>query len=414
MVQALYEATAARRSSPPTSARPHVDAAAHQFHAPAALDQLRRPGDDGFGLPAAMGAEGRAPRGDRRLHRRGRLGADRRAGAARRAPRRASPVKVFIMNNGYLGIVRQWQELFWDRRYSQVDMGRFPDFVKLAEAYGATGPALPPTSGRSWRTCARALGHRGPGPGRRPRDARGERVPDDRARGRRPRHGGLGGTVGEPGTKELLSLEELEASGALRTGRKHTLSILVENKPGVLTRISGLFARRGFNIDTLVGRADRQRALLPRHADPRRRAAPDRPGHQAAPQARQRPEDPRPEPSGHRRARARDVQGRRRGRPPRRSCCRPPRSSAARSSTWARRSVIIELTGPDRQDRGLREARAALRPHRDDADGGDHGLPRPLGDLSVFFRPHSGRCITCRPTWPRSGGRRPPARCRRS
>jgi acetolactate synthase-1/2/3 large subunit len=36
-------------------------------------------------------------------------------------------------------MVRQWQELFWDRRYSHVDMGEFPDFVKLAEAYGATG-----------------------------------------------------------------------------------------------------------------------------------------------------------------------------------------------------------------------------------------------------------------------------------
>jgi acetolactate synthase-1/3 small subunit len=58
--------------------------------------------------------------------------------------------------------------------------------------------------------------------------------------------------VGEPGTKELLSLEDLEASGGLRTGRKHVLSILVENKPGVLTRIAGLFARRGFNIDTLT------------------------------------------------------------------------------------------------------------------------------------------------------------------
>ncbi len=43
------------------------------------------------------------------------------------------------MNNGYLGMVRQWQELFWDGRYSHVDMGEFPDFVKLAEAYGATG-----------------------------------------------------------------------------------------------------------------------------------------------------------------------------------------------------------------------------------------------------------------------------------
>ena len=63
--------------------------------------------------------------------------------------------------------------------------------------------------------------------------------------------------MGEPGTKDLLTLEELEAASGVRTGRKHVLSILVENKPGVLTRISGLFARRGFNIDTLtVGPTD--------------------------------------------------------------------------------------------------------------------------------------------------------------
>jgi len=48
-------------------------------------------------------------------------------------------VKVFIMNNGFLGMVRQWQELFWDKRYSAVDMGSTPDWVKLAEAYGAVG-----------------------------------------------------------------------------------------------------------------------------------------------------------------------------------------------------------------------------------------------------------------------------------
>jgi len=46
------------------------------------------------------------------------------------------------MNNGYLGMVRQWQELFWDGRYSHVDTGKFPDWVKLAEAYGATGMRL--------------------------------------------------------------------------------------------------------------------------------------------------------------------------------------------------------------------------------------------------------------------------------
>ena len=63
--------------------------------------------------------------------------------------------------------------------------------------------------------------------------------------------------MGEPGTKDLISLDELEAAGGLMTGRKHILSILVENKPGVLTRIAGLFARRGFNIDTLaVGPTD--------------------------------------------------------------------------------------------------------------------------------------------------------------
>ena len=49
------------------------------------------------------------------------------------------PVKVFLMNNGYMGMVRQWQELFWDRRYSSVEMGASPDWVKLAEAFGATG-----------------------------------------------------------------------------------------------------------------------------------------------------------------------------------------------------------------------------------------------------------------------------------
>src|SRR6266550_3274813 len=55
----------------------------------------------------------------------------------------------------------------------------------------------------------------------------------------------------EAGTPELIKLEDLEASKAL-TGRKHVLSLLVENKPGVLARIAGLFSRRGFNIDTLA------------------------------------------------------------------------------------------------------------------------------------------------------------------
>jgi acetolactate synthase I/II/III large subunit len=48
-------------------------------------------------------------------------------------------VKVVLLNNGYLGMVRQWQELFYEKRYSHTDMTYAPDFVKLAEAYGIIG-----------------------------------------------------------------------------------------------------------------------------------------------------------------------------------------------------------------------------------------------------------------------------------
>ena len=50
------------------------------------------------------------------------------------------PIKVLIFNNGFLGMVRQWQELFYDERYSEVELGTaIPDYVKLAEAYGCIG-----------------------------------------------------------------------------------------------------------------------------------------------------------------------------------------------------------------------------------------------------------------------------------
>jgi len=98
-------------------------------------------GTMGFGLPAAMGAAVGCPdqtviciAGDGSVQ----MNSQELATCAENA----IPVKVFIMNNGYLGMVRQWQELFWDHRYSQVDMGQFPDFVKLAEAYGCTGLRL--------------------------------------------------------------------------------------------------------------------------------------------------------------------------------------------------------------------------------------------------------------------------------
>lgn len=58
------------------------------------------------------------------------------------------------------------------------------------------------------------------------------------------------------GASEMVRLEDLQASRTL-SGRKHVLSIMVENRPGVLARVAGLFSRRGFNIDTLaVGPTD--------------------------------------------------------------------------------------------------------------------------------------------------------------
>ncbi len=71
------------------------------------------------------------------------------------------PVKVAIINNGFLGMVRQWQQLFYDKRYSHVCMANAPDFVKLAESYGALGlRAKKP--GEVKKIIEKALAHKGP------------------------------------------------------------------------------------------------------------------------------------------------------------------------------------------------------------------------------------------------------------
>ena len=105
-------------------------------------------GTMGFGFPAAIGAQFALPEdeglGDRR---RRRLPDD--AWRSWRRPRvHKLPVKILIINNNYLGMVRQWQELFFDNRLSGVDLEGNPDFVKLAEAYGIKGLAHPPARRR--------------------------------------------------------------------------------------------------------------------------------------------------------------------------------------------------------------------------------------------------------------------------
>ncbi len=96
-------------------------------------------GTMGFGLPAAIGAQLGCPdhlvidvAGDGSIQ----MNSQEMATAALNG----APVKVVILNNGYLGMVRQWQELFYGKRYSSSTLEQdCPDFVKLAEAYGWTG-----------------------------------------------------------------------------------------------------------------------------------------------------------------------------------------------------------------------------------------------------------------------------------
>jgi len=92
----------------------------------------------GFGLPAAIGAQVASPKrtvvdiaGDGSIQ----MNIQEMATAVQYG----LPIKIVILNNRYLGMVRQWQELFYDRCYASTDMEHAPDFVKLAEAYGAVG-----------------------------------------------------------------------------------------------------------------------------------------------------------------------------------------------------------------------------------------------------------------------------------
>ena len=92
----------------------------------------------GFGLPAAIGAQIARPdktvvdiAGDGSIQ----MNIQEMATALQYH----LPVKIVILNNGYLGMVRQWQELFYDKRYASTCMDCGPDFIKLAEAYGALG-----------------------------------------------------------------------------------------------------------------------------------------------------------------------------------------------------------------------------------------------------------------------------------
>jgi acetolactate synthase-1/2/3 large subunit len=88
--------------------------------------------------PAAIGVQAGAPQRAGHRHRGRCLRADDDAGNVLRHPARPA-VKIFILNNEWMGMVRQWQQLLHGERYSHSYSDALPDFVKLAEAYGCHG-----------------------------------------------------------------------------------------------------------------------------------------------------------------------------------------------------------------------------------------------------------------------------------
>ena len=114
----------------------------------------------GFGLPAAIGAQVAFP-GKQVVCIAGDGSFQMNSQELATAVHYNIPVKVAIINNQYLGMVRQWQELFYGSRYAYTSLAGSPDFVKLAEAYGATGFRVTKSTEVS-STIEAALGRPGP------------------------------------------------------------------------------------------------------------------------------------------------------------------------------------------------------------------------------------------------------------
>ena len=161
MIQALWEATGGNAIVTSDVGQHQMWTAQHYgFPEPRRWINSGGLGTMGFGLPSAIGAQIGRPdlqtvvvAGDGSLQ----MNAQEFAVIAQEN----LPVKVFVMNNGYLGMVRQWQELFWDNRYSHVDLTFSPDWVKLADAFGIKGMRLT-EKGTLVEDMRQALAHDGP------------------------------------------------------------------------------------------------------------------------------------------------------------------------------------------------------------------------------------------------------------
>ncbi len=139
-IRALWEATHARQPIVTTEVGQHQMWAAQHFgfEGPNTWLTSGGLGTMGYGLPAAIGAQLGHPEA-LVIDIAGEASIQMNIQELATARQYRLPVKVFILNNEYMGMVRQWQELTYESRYAESYSDSLPDFVKLAEAYGWKG-----------------------------------------------------------------------------------------------------------------------------------------------------------------------------------------------------------------------------------------------------------------------------------
>ena len=205
------------------------------------------------------------------------------------------PIKVAIINNSSLGMVRQWQTLFYDGRHSFTDLNT-----------GHTAPDAHPRlrEARPRRTAAsRIRVDEEGGGGRRDQAGHRDQRPPGRDRLRRERATRWCGRWCRRASATSYVQYARDHAPDVGGGVSHVdvtcCSLLVEDKPGLLTRVAGLFARRGFNIESLAVGETEIEGLSRITVVVDVEELPARAGHEAAEQAGQRHQD--------RRARSRAV-----------------------------------------------------------------------------------------------------------